>query len=95
VAGVAAPLKAGDFRGYGQSSFQLPPPDLKRFAAQIPRSLAKQVEENDGDWNLPGKKFHAGCGGVNPKLQRFEIERAVFRDDDLAIEHAARGQLRP
>ncbi len=70
-------------------------PASKRFAAQIPVALAKQVEEHDGCRRLLGQKLHPRRGGMNAELQRLEVEATLRGDDDFAVEHAARGQLRP
>ena len=46
---------------------------------------------------MPGflceRSFTRDCGGMNAKLQRIEVERAILGDDDFAVEHAARRQL--
>ena len=41
-----------------------------------------------------GEQLHARRGRVEAQLQRLEVERVAARDDDLAVEHAALGQLR-
>ena len=65
----------------------------KAVAAQIPVSLAEQIEEHDRRRDLLRQKLHPRRGGMNAKLQRIEVERVILGDDDFAVEHAARGQL--
>ena len=69
-------------------------PLLERFAAQIAVALAEQVEEHDGCRDLLGQQLHPRCGRMKAELQRLEIEPAILGDDDFAIEHATRRQLR-
>jgi hypothetical protein len=51
---------------------------------QIPRDVARGV--------LGGEHLHARCGGVDAQEHRLEVELAVVRDHDLAVEDAAIGQ---
>ena len=69
-------------------------PICERHAAQIPVSLAKQIEEHDRRRDFSRQKLHPRLRGMNAQLQRIEVERVILGDDDFAIEHAARGQLR-
>src|SRR5690348_3657814 len=74
--------------------FQPLPPFLERLFPQIARALAEQIEKHDRRRNLFRQKLHARCRRVQPQLQILEIQRAIFRDDDLAIQHGACRQLR-
>ena len=65
----------------------------ERHAAQIPISLAEQIEKHDRRRDFSRKKLHPRLRGMNAQLQRIEVERAILGDDDFAVEHAARGQL--
>src|SRR6516165_102347 len=67
---------------------------MERFVPQVSIALAKQVEENHRCRNLPREKPHPRRGWMNPELQSFEVEAPIPGNDDLAIEHAALGQLR-
>ncbi len=78
----------------GEQRLQLSAASLERLAPQITISLAEQVEEHDGGRDLLGQKLHPRRGRMKAQLQRFEVERVILGDDDFAVEHAARGQLR-
>ena len=66
----------------------------KRDAAQIAIAVAQQIEEDDRRRDLRGQKLHARGRRVNALLQHLEVEAGAAHQDDLAVEHAALGQLR-
>src|SRR5581483_4699192 len=81
-------------RGGRKERFEPLPAIRERRLAQILISFGEQIEEDDRRRSSLREQLDARRGGMNPLLQRVELERAVLYDDDLAVEHAARRQLR-
>src|SRR5439155_18782999 len=65
-----------------------------RARAEIAAVAGEQVERDEGRRRLLGELRYPGRRGVEPQLQGIEVEPAVGRDHDLAVEHAARGEAR-
>ena len=76
------------------SRFQLARAVLERLAPQIAIAVAEQVEEHNRCRHLLRQQLHARGRRMQAKLQRIEVEPAVPRDDDLAVQNAALGQCR-
>src|SRR5260370_6300242 len=74
--------------------FEVAEPSLERLAPKIPIDQAKQVKEHERRWSLLGQKIHALCRGMEPKLERVEVEAVVPNDHNLSVEDAARRQGR-
>src|SRR5260370_39448289 len=74
--------------------FELAAPSLERLAPKIPIAQAKQVKEHERRWSLLGQKIHTLCRGMEPKLERVEVEAVVLNDHNLSVEDAARRQRR-
>ncbi len=66
----------------------------ERAAAQVVVVLGEQVPRDERGRRAGGERRHPRRGGVDAEQQRVEVEPAVGDDDDLAVEHAARGQRR-
>src|SRR5262245_12007028 len=66
----------------------------ERAGAQVPIALAEKVPEDHRGRELLRQHRDARGGGVDAQLQRLEVESAVPRDHDLAVEHAAPRELR-
>ena len=58
------------------------------------RPLAKYVEQHNRCRNLLRQQLHSRCSGMKTELERVEVECAVFRDHDFAVEYASARQLR-
>ena len=78
----------------GKHLFEAPPPLLERRGHEVLVRFAEQIEKDDRCRDLLGQELHPRRRGVDAHLQCFEIECSPARDDDLAVEHAARGKLR-
>src|SRR5260370_33208852 len=74
--------------------FEVAEPSLERLAPKIPIDQAKQVKEHERRWSLLGQKIHTLCRGMEPKLDRLEVEAVVLNDHNLSVEDAARRQRR-
>ena len=60
----------------------------ERNGTQIAIAEAQHIEEHDRRGDLVREKRDARERRVNTKLERFEIEPAVTRHDQLAVEYA-------
>src|SRR5206468_13097170 len=65
----------------------------ERCLAQITISFTQEIEEHHRSGNLARQRLHPRRGRMESELERLEIESAAARDHDLAVEHAALGQL--
>src|SRR5436309_15814786 len=65
-----------------------------RARAEIVAVAGEQVERDEGRGRLLGELRYPGRRRVEPQLQGIEVEPAVGRDHDLAVDHAARGEAR-
>ncbi len=83
--------RRGDAR---EQSFELGAALPERELPQIPVAFAQHVQEHDRRRDLPRQQLNARGGRMDPQLQRVEVERAVPRDHDLAVEDAASRKLR-
>ena len=81
-------LRAGEHR------LEPRPPIAERRLAQRLVAEREQVEGDVGRRYLHRQLVHARLGGMLAQLQRVEVETAFVRDDELAVEHDAFGELR-
>ena len=62
---------------------------------QIRRRRPPSTSKNTIDAGISAASFLTrDVGGMQPQLQRLEVETVLAGDDDLAVEHAALGELR-
>src|SRR5262245_32443209 len=80
-------------RRFGENGLQFPAPRLECGPAKIAIAFGQHVEEDDRSRNLLGKHLHSRRRGMKPQLQRFEIQAAVLRDNDLTVEHTTSRKL--
>lgn len=66
---------------------------LEGDGAQIAVVDSEEIEEDDGRRRLLGQELDAGSGGVDAELEGIEVEAPLPRDDQFAVEHAARRKL--
>ena len=81
--------------GPAEQRLELGTPLGERHVAQIAIAEAQQIEKHDRRGNLLREKLDARERRVNTKLERFEIEPAVTRHDQLAVEYALFRELTP
>ena len=67
---------------------------MERLIAQIDAVGGEEIESDECGGRLFGELLHARSRRMQPHLQRVEVEAARRRDDDLAVEDTAGGQLR-
>ena len=79
----------------GQRRFQPPPAFGERRGRQVFVALGQQIPGDERRRDLARQHRDARRGRVNAQQQRREVEARGPGDDDLAVEHGARGQGGP
>jgi len=83
-----------DGRGCGgEQRFKLGAALFEGLAAQVAPAFAEKVEEDNRGWRLLGEKLHPRGRGMDAELEGVEIEMAVVRNNELAVENALAGKL--
>jgi hypothetical protein len=63
-----------------------------RPGAKIVAALCQEIEGDEGRRRLCGELRHPRGRRMQAHLQRLEVEPMLARDDDLSVDHAARGK---
>ena len=77
--------------GVGEHGFELRSAGAERSVTEIVVAEGEQIERHERSRRLLGQHPHPGLGGVDQ--ERLEVEAFGRDDDDLAVDHAPRGQL--
>src|SRR5207244_2256172 len=74
--------------------FELAAARLERLVPKIAIAQAQQIKKHERSWSLLRQELHARSGGMQPQLQKIEIELIILDNDNFAVEHAPQGQCR-
>jgi hypothetical protein len=76
----------------GGEALERRPPVRERLAPQLLSGPHEHVEGDELGGDLSGQLAHPALGRVQAHLHRVEVQDAVPRDHDLAVDRGARGQ---
>ncbi len=91
VRGGAGEVDGGG--GAGEGLFQLGPTAEEGLAGEVLVAEGQQVEGHEAGRRLRRQAVDAGLGGVDALLELVELEALGADQHDLAVDHAAVGQL--
>src|SRR5579872_1279608 len=73
---------------------QFAPALLECLAAEVAITNTQQIKKDKRSRSLLRQKLHSRSCGMQPKLQKIEVELVIFDNDDLAIQHTPWRQCR-